>query len=243
MPSGVRSRALRPPQGGTTGSASASAPAASSRCRVPSRSSTSTASRTGPGDAPAGLDPVDALGLSLVEQLERRPAGLEQDHPSVLTPPVGELLEPEGVAVERDCLVEVRYGEHDSQLHPRINGLVHGSIPLDDDRPRRVDRPRDRCGLAATTRRSRPPRGRRPCSARRRAARRGADPAPPRRPPSRRARGARAWIPAKPSSSTRPGPSPSSSRICGVAEAARAGGSRGTSRDANVRATGVPRRG
>src|ERR1700741_5031204 len=47
-PSGVRSRALRPPHGGTTGSAIDSPPAAVSRPAVDSRSVTSTARRTGP---------------------------------------------------------------------------------------------------------------------------------------------------------------------------------------------------
>ena len=47
-----------------------SAPAATSRLAVPSRSSTRSASAHGARDAPAGLDPIDALGLPLVEELE-----------------------------------------------------------------------------------------------------------------------------------------------------------------------------
>ena len=116
IPSGVRSRALRPPHGGTTGSASAAAPAATSRPAVASRSSTSTARRTVPGDAPAGFDPVDALRLPLVEQLERGVAGVEQDHAPVLAAPVGELLETRGVAVEGDGGVEVRHGQYDANF-------------------------------------------------------------------------------------------------------------------------------
>src|SRR5262249_42308693 len=44
-------------------------------------------------------------------------ACVEQDHAPVLAAPVGELLEPERVAVEGDRLVEVRDGENYAELH------------------------------------------------------------------------------------------------------------------------------
>ncbi len=75
---------------------------------------TSSAKRTGPRYAAAGLDPVDGLRLRLVEQLQRRPSSLEQDHAAALGAPVGELYEPERVTVERERLVEVRHRQRHS---------------------------------------------------------------------------------------------------------------------------------
>src|SRR5215471_8842302 len=68
------------------------------------------------GHPAAGLDRVDRLGLGLVEEFELRPAGVEHDDPPGLRTPVGDLLEPEGIAVERQGLVEVLHRECDTQL-------------------------------------------------------------------------------------------------------------------------------
>ncbi len=108
---------MRPPHGGTTGSAISSAPPATNRLAVPLQVVDPERKPHRPRDAPAGLDPVDVLRLPLVEELERRAAGFEQDHATVVAAPVGQLLEAERVAVEGDRLVEVRDGEHDAQLH------------------------------------------------------------------------------------------------------------------------------
>ena len=86
-------RALRPPHGGVTGAATRSAPAATSRSAVDSLSTTSSAKRPS-RYAAAGLDPVDGLRLRLVEQLQRRPSSLEQDHAAALGAPVGDLSSP-----------------------------------------------------------------------------------------------------------------------------------------------------
>jgi hypothetical protein len=68
------------------------------------------------GHAAAGLDRVDRLGLDMVEEFKRRPAGVEHDDPPGLRTPVSNLLEPERIAVERQGLVEVLHGERYPQL-------------------------------------------------------------------------------------------------------------------------------
>src|SRR5436189_102015 len=68
------------------------------------------------GYAPARLDPVHKRGLSLVHELERRTTSFEQDDASVVRAPVGDLLEPQDVAVEPLGLVEVG----DRQNHPQL---------------------------------------------------------------------------------------------------------------------------
>ena len=125
IPSGALTRALRPPQGGVTGAATRSAPPATSRSAVASLSATSSAKRTVPDTRRPGFDLVDGRSLRLVEQLQRRPPGIEQDHAATVRAPVGDLSEPERIAVEREGLVEVGHGQRHSQLgylgHTRSN--------------------------------------------------------------------------------------------------------------------------
>ena len=72
IPSGARRRTLWSFHGVTTGSASCSAPAATSRAATGSLSSTSKATRTGPATRAADLDLVDRCRLRLVHELECR---------------------------------------------------------------------------------------------------------------------------------------------------------------------------
>jgi hypothetical protein len=66
--------------------------------------------------APADLDPIERLGLLLVEQLEGGAAGIE-DQPAAVRPiPSLDLGEVQRVAVERDGTVEVVHGERDPDL-------------------------------------------------------------------------------------------------------------------------------
>src|SRR5262249_60156434 len=75
-----------------------------------------------PRSPATSLDRVDGLGLGPVEELERRPAGVERDDPPGLRTPVGNLLEPERVAVERQRLVEVLHRER----YPQLRHTSHG---------------------------------------------------------------------------------------------------------------------
>jgi hypothetical protein len=81
----------------------------------------------GARDAAARLDLVHLRRLRLVEQLDRRASGGEEDDAAVIAAPVGELLETERIAVERERLVEVGDGQRDAQLrdvaHARIVAL------------------------------------------------------------------------------------------------------------------------
>ena len=120
-----------------------------------------------------------------------------------------------------------------ARARPRRGGRPRWPVLVIRPLKRRRARPRGRSVAASMPVRSAPARARRPRRTVPRVRRRRGRSAPVpggsgrrRRRPSRRARASGAWIPAKPSSSTRPGPSPSSSRIRGVAEAARAGGRR-----------------
>ena len=54
-----------------------------------------------PRHATARFDLVDGRRLRLVEQLESRPAGIEQDDAATFRAPVGDLREPEGIAIDR----------------------------------------------------------------------------------------------------------------------------------------------
>src|SRR5581483_2725345 len=83
VPSGVRSRALRPPQGGTTGSASAAAPAAARRSTVASRSLVSIASRTIPETRrPASIRSTLSACRSSKSSSVARPASSRITRPS-----------------------------------------------------------------------------------------------------------------------------------------------------------------
>ena len=55
-----------------------------------------------------GLDPVHVLGLGFVQELDRRPTRFEHDDASVVRAPVGDLLEPQRIAIKAKRLVEVR---------------------------------------------------------------------------------------------------------------------------------------
>ena len=85
-------------------------------------------------NAVARLDPVDALGLALVEELERRVACLQEDDAAVVSAPVRDLLESERIPVEGDGSVEVRHGQDDAQLHAFPNdarGRKHPGARVD----------------------------------------------------------------------------------------------------------------
>jgi hypothetical protein len=94
-----------------------SPPAVARRSASSPLSSTSKASRSA-----SDLDPVDGLRLPLVEELEPPRCRAEEDDASVVSAPVGELLEPERVAVEGQRRVEVV----DRQGHPQLPDLGHG---------------------------------------------------------------------------------------------------------------------
>src|SRR6266498_1309517 len=81
------------------------------------------------GHAAAGLDRVDCLSLGIVEQLERRPARVKGNGPAVLGTPVGNLLEPEHVAVERQRLVELLHRQSDTQLRHISHSHFLTSLP------------------------------------------------------------------------------------------------------------------
>jgi len=66
--------------------------------------------------APADLDPVQRLGLLLVEQLERGAAGVENQTAAVRPVPRRDLGEAQRVAVERDRAVEIVDGQCDPDL-------------------------------------------------------------------------------------------------------------------------------
>jgi hypothetical protein len=64
----------------------------------------------------ARLDRIDLLRLRLVEDLEGRPACPKKDDAAVFAAPVGQLLEPDRISIERHSLIEVRDGEGYPQL-------------------------------------------------------------------------------------------------------------------------------
>src|SRR5439155_4090846 len=72
----------------------------------------------GPGDPPADLDLVDHRRLRLVHELERRaPRVEEHDARAAVGLPRLQLGQPEGVAVERERLLDVVDGQDESELH------------------------------------------------------------------------------------------------------------------------------
>jgi hypothetical protein len=62
------------------------------------------------------LDRIDLLCLRLVEYLERRPTCSENDDAAVFAAPVGQLLEPNRISIERHGRVEIGDRERHSQL-------------------------------------------------------------------------------------------------------------------------------
>jgi hypothetical protein len=76
------------------------------------------------GHPPARLDRVHRLGLRVVEQLQRGPPRLEHHHAPGSRTPVGDLLEPQRVAVERHRLVEVLHRQRDPQLRHVSHALI-----------------------------------------------------------------------------------------------------------------------
>ena len=103
----------------------------------------------GPGDPPPDLDLIDRCRVRRVEQLERRPAGLEQCDAAVGLGPDLEQREPERVAVESERLVVVGDGEREAQLfhaHPAMLPPVP-SAPLGSAHMAKAENP----GVHATT--------------------------------------------------------------------------------------------
>jgi hypothetical protein len=118
-PAGPSSRALSEFQGVRVGSATTVAPAAASARVVSLLSSTSNASRTWPATLRPTSNLVDERGVRLVEQLERRAAGLEDGDAAVLGGERLTLAQPEHVAVEGERLVVVGRGDGYAQLANR----------------------------------------------------------------------------------------------------------------------------
>src|SRR5690242_7940697 len=71
------------------------------------------------GNPAAGLDRVHRLGLGVVEQLQRGPPRLEHHDPPGGRTPVGDLLQPQRIPVERHR--PVRSEEHTSELQSHVN--------------------------------------------------------------------------------------------------------------------------
>ncbi len=139
IPSGAWTRALRSPHGAMTGSATRSAPAVDQPLRQlkavldlhrePDRAG---------HPRPASISST-ASACALVEQLQRGPPRLEHDHAPAGRTPVGDLLEPQRVAVERHRLVEVLHRQRD----PQLRHSTHAPFLTDSPPLARIDQPDD----------------------------------------------------------------------------------------------------
>jgi hypothetical protein len=69
-----------------------------------------------PGRPTTDLDAIERLRLLWIEELEGRPAGVEDRPPAVGPDPRFDLRQAEGVAVERDRAVVVIDGQGNSEL-------------------------------------------------------------------------------------------------------------------------------
>src|SRR4051794_19785128 len=192
----------------------------------------------GAGDTATDLDLVDRGRLRLVHELEGRAAGVEDCDPCVPGRlPLLELGQAERVAIEPERLVEVVDGQDEAELHTEpscpTSTVLRAVTPV---------RSAPSCATTASklssggSERTPPVRSRAPSRYA------GSGSTTTTSNPARRRSGA--WMPAKPSSSTRAGGSPSSSRTRGVALAASAGGRRLTRRGGRRAPTrrGRPRR-
>src|SRR5258708_6088506 len=165
----------------------------------------------GARDPASDLDAVDRCGLRLVHQLERGAATVEDRDPRVPGRlPLLELGQAERVAVEPERLVEVVDGQDEAELHTRpscpTSTTLRAETPVRSSPSRATTASNASVGGSSSTA---------PARSRARSRYAGSGSTTTTSKPASRRSGA--WMPAKPSSSTRAGGSPSSSRIPGGA--------------------------